>query len=53
MKEMFRKSVKADLLLSQLLRLMRLVDCDQLQTLCASTIAYVIDLILRMFVKCY
>ena len=50
---MFRKSVKADLLLSQLLRLMRLVDCDQLQTLCASTIAYVIDLILRMFVKCY
>ena len=43
---MFRKSVNADLLLSQLLRLMRLINCDQLQTLCASSISYVIDNVL-------
>lgn len=38
--DVFRASVKADLLLGQLLRHMR-HDCEQLQTLCASTIAHV------------
>lgn len=38
--EIFRVSVKAEVLLGQLLRNMR-HDCEQLQMLCASTIAHV------------
>jgi len=49
--DMFRKLVNAALMLNQLLRMMRLVDCDQLQTLCATTISYV-KFLFYVYVKC-